>query len=213
METDRAILASLMPDVEHLIIMDREAAFARGTVFADAGADTGVFEPVDIEMRFSTDYPLVAPDVWERGGRWVPVADRHMYGDGRFCLGLPGIDLPDTARPEDFEYFLKQLLVFLHYQFIYDATKKWPGRQWLHGDDAYAQYAVEALEINTAEQARRLGPLLQGQLAGSQERCPCGSGTRFEWCHARVVKQLRTVQPLVRVSRLTERMARVVDVV
>jgi hypothetical protein len=151
-EADRRILGHRMPAVSHLVLIGTDMALAEGIVEVDAGA--GRFEPVHIEMLFSAQYPDEPPSVRERGRRWTPNPDRHIQFGGEFCLGLPGVDLPMTTTPEDFDHFLGQVLVFLHDQFIFDATGKWPGADWEHYEAGYVQFACETLDIRTAEEAR-----------------------------------------------------------
>lgn len=205
-ETDRRILRERFPKVRHLVVIGTDLAVAEGIVDVDAGA--GRFEPVQIEMRFSTRYPNEPPRVWERGGRWVPHPDRHIYVDGRdLCLGLPGVDLSLTRTPEDLENFLGQLLVFLHDQFVFDATTRWPGKEWEHGYKAsFTQFVCETLDILTEREARGLGPLIDGPLPRPHNRCPCGSGFAFARCHADRIERVRSVRQLRSVSDLVERM-------
>lgn len=188
------------------MLIGTDLALAEGIVDVDAGA--GRFEPVQIEMRFSACYPDEPPRVWERGGRWLPDPDRHIYvDDGDLCLGLPGVDLPLTTTPKDFEQFLGQLLVFLHDQFVFDALRKWPGKEWEHGyETAFTQFVYETLGILTEGQARGLGPLIGGPLPRPHNRCPCGSGFAFARCHADRIERVRSLRPLRFVPDLVERM-------
>jgi hypothetical protein len=204
-ETDRELLRDRFPDVRHLVLIGTDAAIAEGTVLVDAGA--GRFEPVKLEMRFSPGYPSAAPTIFERGGRWAPEPDRHIQDAHDFCLGLPGIDLPSTETPEDFERFLAQLLVFLHDQFVFDATGIWPGPEWEHGyAAAYTQFVCEALGVRTERAARGLGAMIVGNAPRPHDRCPCGSGFAFARCHADRVAHVREHRPLRAVNDLVERM-------
>lgn len=210
-EADRLVLRRRLPGVRHLVLTGTDQALAEGLVEVDAGA--GRFEPVHIEMLFASGYPQEPPRVWDRGRRWVPHSDRHMYSDGEFCLGLPGVDLPATTTPEDFERFLDQLLVFLHDQFIYDAHDRWMGPEWEHGfEAAYTQFASETLSVEASDQARALGPLVTGRQPRPHDRCPCGSRIAYAHCHATRVQRVRSVRQLRRVPDLVERMVQRTDV-
>jgi hypothetical protein len=209
-EADRRILRERLPKVRHLVLVGTHVALAEGIVDVDSGA--GRFEPVQIEMVFSGRYPEEPPCVCERGGRWAPTPARHIQRGGEFCLGLPGVDLPVTTTPEDFAHFLGQVLVFLHDQFIFDATKQWPGKDWAHYEAGYVQFACEALDIRTPQEARALGPLIEGRLPRSHDRCPCGSRLAFARCHAERVGRVRAVRQLLIVPDLVERMVQRVDV-
>jgi hypothetical protein len=205
-ETDRRILRRRLPKMRHLVLIGTDLAVAEGVVEVDAGARR--FESVQLEMRFSESYPHELPRIWERGGRWAPDLDRHIYIDDRdFCLGLPGVDLPVTSTPEEFEVFLCQLLVFLHDQFVFDATQSWPGKEWEHGyEAALTQFVSETLGISTERDAHLLGTLVDGPLPRPHDRCPCGSGRIYTRCHAERVRQVRSVRRLRAVPDLVERM-------
>jgi hypothetical protein len=204
-ETDRHILSEHLPKVRHLVLIGTDLALVEGIVDVDAGA--GRFEPVQIEMQFSARYPYHPPRVWERGARWSRHPDRHLFADGEFCLGLPGVDLPVTSTPDDFEHFIGQLLVFLHDQFIFDATQKWPGREWRHGyEAAFTQFVCETLDIRTKREARGLGPLIDGPEPRPHDRCPCGSRFAYARCHAARVERVHSVRRLRPIPDLVERM-------
>jgi hypothetical protein len=209
-EADRRALRERLPKARHLVLIGTDTALAEGVVDVDVGA--GRFKPVQIEMVFSARYPDEPPRVWERGGRWAPASDRHIQRGGEFCFGLPGVDLPVTTTPEDFAHFLGQLLVFLHDQFIFDATNKWPGEDWAHYEAGYVQFACEALGIRIAQEARALGPLIGGRLPRPHDRCPCGSRLAFARCHAERVDRVRSVRQLRIVPDLVERMVQRTDV-
>jgi hypothetical protein len=204
-ETDRRILVARMPKVRHVVLLGTDMALADGFVDVDVGA--GRFEPVEIGMRFSTRYPEAPPLVWDCGGRWIPHPDRHIQLDSEFCLGLPGVDLPVTATPADFDHFLGQLMVFLHDQFVFDARGKWFGKEWEHGfEAAYTQFVCETLDISTTREARALAPLLTGRRPRSHDRCPCGTGFAYARCHADRVETARSVRQLRSIPDLAERM-------
>jgi hypothetical protein len=213
-EADRRLLAERMPGLRHLMVLGTPCALADGIVQVDAGA--GRYEPVQIEMRFEADYPALPPRVWERGGRWKPELDRHMFRDGEFCLGLPGVDLQAVLNEEAFGQFLDRLLVFLHDQFIFDADPmhRWPGRDWPHGyGAAYAQFAVETLGIYSRTQVSALAPLLRGSLPRPHDRCPCGSRRAYRRCHADAVRRVRGVRRLHEIEALDQRMMERLDAV
>ena len=204
-QTDRRILRKHAPKLRHLVLIGTDLALVDGIVEVDAGA--GRFEPVQIEMQFSARYPHQPPRVWERGGRWSPHPDRHIYVDCEFCLGLPGVNLPVTTTPDDLEHFLGQLLVFLHDQFIFDAMRKWPGHEWRHGyEAAFAQFVCETLDIRTEREARGLAPLVDRPQPRPNDRCPCGSGFPYARCHAARVERVKSVRQLRPVPDLVERM-------
>ena len=199
---DREILAGRFPDMRHLID-DHADGIAEGTVQVDVG--NGVTKTVEIMMKFGGEYPQRPPEVRETGGRWVPHVDRHMYEDGSFCLGLSYVDLPDVATPESFALFLDRLLLFLRDQFTFDVTGRWPGPEWVHGTlNAYAQHIVETLGLSNRAQVDKLWPIIVGQAARPDRRCPCGSRLPYAKCHRRAMRDLRFVRHLERHERLRD---------
>lgn len=204
-EADRAVLRARLPKVRHLVLLGTGRALASGVVDIDAGA--GRFEPVQVEMQFAEHYPDECPRVWERSRRWTPSSDRHIHPDGELCLGLPGVDQPVTATVDDFAHFLGQLLVFLHDQFIFDATEAWPGPTWAHGyQAAFTQFVCETLGIDTEREARRLYPLIQGRTPRAHEPCPCGSRLPYARCHKEQVHRVRSIGRLQPIPDLRDRM-------
>ena len=68
--------------------------------------------------------------------------------------------------------------MFLHDQFVFDATNKWPGEEWEHGyEAAFTQFVCETLEISTELEARALGTLVGGPLPRSARSLPVHIGS------------------------------------
>jgi hypothetical protein len=192
-EADRQILANQLPDVRHLILAGTSAAIAEGPVAVDAGA--GRREHVHLRLSFGADYPPAPPDVRETKRRWRPHPDRHLFPDGAFCLGLPGVDAPELITPEDLAAFLDRLLVFLQDQLTFDVIGRWPGPDWPQGlQAAYAQYAIEVLRLSNAAELERLWPVVLGREPRPNRACPCGSRRAYAACHRSRVVRLRRVR-------------------
>ena len=192
-EADRRVLADLHPDIRHYVWAATGDAFAEGAMHVDVGA--GCFEPVQIRLDFGPRYPAVPPVVRETGGRWQPSMDRHIVTGGAFCLGLPGVDVPDVRTVPGFREFLLRLLLFLRDQFVYDDLVRWPGLDWPHGPvDAYAAHIAERLGLRDVASFRRLWPLLIGAQHRPDRRCPCGSGRVYDRCHRRDIEALRWIR-------------------
>jgi len=185
------VLAVLMPQVEHLICCDG-TALAEGPVAIEAGA--GTVASIDISMRFDHLYPEAPPAVYDRARRWQPRVDRHMYPDYQFCLALPGVDRIDVSTHERFGVFLDRLVVYLKFQLIFDASGQWPGKEWPHGLSAYAQHAIETLQLESPELLERLWPLVSGPITGRNGPCPCGRGRKFKSCHEAAVRRVRVLR-------------------
>jgi SEC-C motif len=190
---DRDVLAALMPRVDHLICADG-TAMAEGPVELAAGA--GTVAEVEISMRFDHLYPDAPPAVYDRRRRWRPTVDRHMYPDYQFCLALPGVDRIDVSTPARFAVFLDRLAVYLTFQLIFDASGQWPGKEWRHGLAAYAQHAIETLQLESPELFERLWPQVAADIAGRNDPCPCGRDRKFKQCHEQAVRRLRALRRL-----------------
>jgi len=129
--------------------------------------------------------------VWERGGR-LPKAcpERHINGDGSFCLRWPQTT---PGSLEEADTWWKELRGFLTAQLWANHTAKWPvSKSWAHGDAARHQREFERL-------ASTLPPPLVDKLVAEWRRgedrsrrrlCPCGLGVRFKDCHESVAETL-----------------------
>jgi hypothetical protein len=82
--------------------------------------------------------------------------------------------------------------VFLERQLIYEATgaREWPGPQYKHGTAGYEEFMLSMLGGNEAH-LRSLLPVILGREAlGPYELCPCESGSKYKWCHAKTVEDI-----------------------
>jgi hypothetical protein len=136
------------------------------------------------------------PDTYETGGRFPPGdADRHIEGDGGFCLWLPLTAPTDFDSAEGLALHLDRVRQFLRLQLVYEdrkargLTPAWPGPEWKHGLDGYRQWAQEhAVGIDQAA----LRPLIlrvwrihdKHQSIHPASPCPCGSGRIWKSCHS-----------------------------
>ena len=133
--------------------------------------------------------------------RQLPAAcpERHINGDGSFCLGLSE-DEPDITTAAGVDAWWRRLAGFLRLQVLADESRRWPEEQsWRHGDAALSQRALEKLLRDTPWLTNRpISFMWNGLLAGRRAPCPCGSGIEARRCHEDL---------MIRVGRLRQRMA------
>jgi len=171
-------------------------ARARGHIMVPVGA--GITRPFEIELVYRGLDPFATPDTYDPAGRFPPSLDRHVVGDGKFCLWLPQTAPNDFDLEEGLRRHLDRVREFLVLQLIYEDRKRrgiepaWPGPVWDHGNAGHEQWLREELAGLDADQLRAFSMYLQGhqRLTGKQ-RCPCGSGQRAGRCHWTWFHQLR----------------------
>lgn len=91
--------------------------------------------------------------------------ERHVNGDGSFCLGLT----PFAAQADRLDAFWATLRAYLLCQDFAAARGRWPSGRWMsHGNAAYRQIEAEnaAAEAGLAERYRRALEFGEGWLAG-----------------------------------------------
>lgn len=106
-----------------------------------------------------------APD--PRVHRLLPTLcpERHVNGDGSFCLGLR----PFAVQADELDAFWATLRAYLLCQDFAAAQGRWPSGRWLsHGNAAYRQIEAEtaAAEAGLSERYRRALEFGEGWLAG-----------------------------------------------
>lgn len=134
--------------------------------------------------------------------------DRHVWGDGGFCLGLPG-DYP--ARPttrEEAAAWWEILRGFLLLQDDVAYTRRWPPScSWPHSS---MEIQTEALIAGYARVIGVSASILAGwigatvwsresghaRIEGRRSRCPCGSGRQVRFCHEQALVDLAKVRAL-----------------
>jgi hypothetical protein len=176
-------------------------ARVRGRLMVSVGA--GITRPFEIELVYHGVDPFATPDTYDPAGRFPPSLDRHVVGDGKFCLWLPQTAPNDFDLEDGLRRHLDRVREFLVLQLIYEDRKRrgiepaWPGPIWDHGNAGHEQWLQEQLAGLNAGQLRAFSEYLQGRqrLTGKQ-RCPCGSGQRAGRCHWVWFNQLRKAADL-----------------
>lgn len=121
--------------------------------------------------------------------------DRHLWGDGGFCLGLPGDYPARPTTPATAAVWWETLRGFLLLQDDVAYTRRWPAAcAWPHSapgvlmDAQLTAYAwsvglsPEVLERwSRAAVAPRSGEAPRAP--GRRSPCPCGSGKQIRHCH------------------------------
>jgi len=190
LEADRELLAREHPYLAYQLDESRLVATATGAV--PVLLPDGDLDPIEIGVDFHHEYPPRAPTVLDAARRWIPDDDRHIPGDHTFCLYLRDADEPNLARPESLHLFMLDVICFLEQQLIYDRIGRFPGPEWPHQRDAYALYIIEQLPgDNPADES--LWDAVRGVKPARNDRCPCGSGTKFKRCHQDLVVELAQI--------------------
>lgn len=154
-----------------------------------------VAEPVEdrysIRIRVRSDFPQVAPTVWETEGRIAD--DFHKLDGGALCLGAPAalrLGLrPGTTLPHFVERFLLPYL-FGHAHFVRHGVM--PFGELDHGPDGLRKHFAAlfgAPDADTAGEFVRLASIKRRR--ANKVVCPCRSGRRLGRCHHRRVNTLR----------------------
>jgi len=180
------------------LIVDEVAGEARvrGVIMVPVGA--GITRPFVIELVYQGLDPLATPDTYDPAGRFPPSLDRHVVGDGKFCLWLPQTAPNDFDLEDGLRRHLDRVREFLVLQLMYEDRRRrgiepfWPGPVWDHGTTGHERWLREQFAGLDADQLQAFSTYLQGRqrLTGKQ-RCPCGSGQRAGRCHWDWFNQLR----------------------
>jgi|SRR5271167_504347 len=191
LHADRELLGREHPYLNYRLDEADALGDARGAV--PMLLPDGQIDPIEIEVEFHTRYPARPPVVREVGGRFAPDDDRHIAGDGDFCLYLREVDEPDLSSPRLLHVFMLDVVCFLEQQLIYERTGRFPGPQWPHRRDAYALYIVEQLDNQPPDAARPLWEVVRGAQQSRNAPCPCGCGVKYKKCHLALVTELARV--------------------
>lgn len=161
---------------------------------------SGITHRIATEVRFPNTYPRDEPSAFDIARRFTALpgktlADRHLNEEGWCCLWLSSRSEWDARDPDALVRFLRQLGAFFERQLIYDVIKRWPGREFAHGDAGYVQDVRETLQ-EQLDIILLYEDILRGRSKPRrQEACPCGSGERFVVCHKTVFDHLGRRMP------------------
>lgn len=185
--------------VEHgfsgLVHEIRESEVVLGGVLPIVTGISGITHHISTEIRFPDTYPLDEPKAYDAVKRFAalpgrPLADRHLAEDGWCCLWLQSRSEWAAADPDALVHYLRQLFSFFERQLIYDLIKRWPGPEYAHGSEGYAQDIRETLN-QSPQMIALYEEILRGRLKPRRrEPCPCGSAKPFVSCHKLVFDDL-----------------------
>jgi hypothetical protein len=174
-----------------LEFLSQRGAEAKGVV--ELECPDGTLEEIRVRIVFPPDHPAVGPVAFDAAKRWTPALERHILGDHSFCLYLEGVQAPDVATTAGLAGWLRDLVLFLQQQLIFDATGRFPGPEWAHGRAAYAQHLIDLLDDVPLE---RRHTFLDAVWDGKAERnwpCPCGSTRKVKRCHLDQIAEIKRV--------------------
>jgi len=119
------------------------------------------------------------------------IADRHFYSNGACCLWMPVESQWELEDATGLHSFLDQIATFYERQLIYDSSpnKRWAWGQRGHGIVGYIEFVQEAL--GDPSLVNNFAGLLSGkEILPLTSNCPCESGKKYKYCHARTVSNL-----------------------
>lgn len=143
-------------------------------------------QPIDLRLRFvfPEDYPLREPTMYEEGGRFPRIADRHInQTDGSCCLWLEPLSRWSPSNRDALLVLLERVSVFCEDQLTYEAIGRFLHGEWAHGDAGYAEHLFERLGRDDRIMdalAARADPC---ELPDRNAPCLCHSGKKFKKCH------------------------------
>jgi hypothetical protein len=187
---DRDLIRRAYPDLKYGLNHRQRAVFLAGAI--TLRAECGVPTRIKTRVTFPDTYPDHEPMAYETGGMFSHIADRHFYKDGRCCLWLPVESQWGPREATALLDFLDQVATFYERQLIYDASpdKRWPWGERGHGIAGYIEFIQEALGGNASIITRFEGLLSGREKIAPTSRCPCGSGKKYKFCHAKRFAEL-----------------------
>ena len=143
-----------------------------------------------LEIWILGDYPESVPIVFELDGR-VDRSFNHFMSFGNLCLGAPIEVRMKFARNPTLIRFLEDLVVpyLASWSHLRDHGRL-PFGELAHGGRGLLEYFGEVFGTNRYSTLGLLAHLADGSPEGVR-RCPCGSGRRFEGCHANILRQMQ----------------------
>jgi hypothetical protein len=159
-------------------------------------ADVVIVRPDQSEVRLFLE--VVEQDgavrAREREPRLLPTycPERHINGDGWFCLGFEEAFLRPTNVERAAEWWLR-VRGYLIDQLDAALLGRWPGGvEWKHGDAARWQKKLERDCANEPALLSAVRSLARGRgrAITRDDPCPCGSGRALIRCHGVRVTEL-----------------------
>ena len=193
MKRDSALVAKNYPSLEFRTDHVRGRVELIGDIVLKA--DCGISTSIAVRLEFPHDYPAREPDVFDAERRFKAaegkaLEDRHIDSRGKFCLWLPPRSQWSTTDPDALLKLLDYVSEHLERQLTYDITSEWPGGQYKHHSEGYAQFVAE--ELGVSENSPFVDAVLfRSDNIDPYETCPCGGVQKYKWCHRTKVLELR----------------------
>ncbi|WP_328296190.1 hypothetical protein OG218_26435 [Kineococcus sp. NBC_00420] len=182
------------------LVLDEGVATAQiiGAIAVPLGA--GRSEPFEVLICYASTEkginPFLSPETYDPAGRFPRDADRHVEGDGRFCMWLPHTDPRDFDQPDGLARHLERIREFITLQITCedriarDITPHWPGQEWGHGDEGYREWVRQHVDGLTTSQVARFALALDSP-PFPRMPCPCGGRRKLADCHRQWFQALR----------------------
>jgi hypothetical protein len=199
-EDEAALVARSYPALKLALDTKTEAAALQGSIVHREEL-SGV--PTSIGLRFvlRDGYPRTEPLVYETSRVFDRTTlDGHVLSNGRLCLWLPprsqwqgrDPDHPWSWRdPDALLRLVDQTVLFAERHLIWQVTGKWPGRESAHGDQGYVEYIHEVLGCDIERLGLFASAFGERDAVDPYASCPCGSGSKYRFCHLERVRELR----------------------
>lgn len=159
----------------------------------DAAGD--YWDTFNIAIQIPENYPFGIPIVMERSQIIPRETDRHISEEGICCLDVEhrllylakkGIRLADFIATKVYPYFANQL--------FYRETGRFAGEEYAHYFEGVRQFYAEELKLTHRDVALSfLQLILTNRLPRRNDKCPCGSQSKYKNCHSTSVITLQTI--------------------
>lgn len=187
------------------VTFDSTDIYISGTyLLTESGASpNGPLVEYDIKILLSPKYPNIEPKVFEVGGQIPHDEERHINRGGDCCITVWEHWLA-TAKDISFSSFLNgPIRSFFFSQYWFDKTKKWPFKEYEHGEDGLLEAFADVLGVSPKRGiVSYYLRLLSQDWPKGHWACPCGSTKRLRHCHREQMIKLHEKVP----PRLARRM-------
>lgn len=182
---DRALINRDYPDLKYGLNYRLRKVFLDGVI--TLRAECGLPTQIKTRIVFPDAYPEHEPMAFEIGDMFPHILDRHFFPNGRCCLWLPIKSEWKPCETTALLGFLDQVATFFERQLIYDASpnKRWAWGEWGHEIRGYIEFVQETLEVDTSLVSNFAGLLSGKESISPASNCPCESGKKFKYCHAK----------------------------
>jgi len=190
LKQDRVLIRHDYPDLKYGLNHRLKRVFLDGTI--TLRAECGIPTRIKTRLIFGDSYPTYEPIAYETGNLFHHIADRHFFPDGRCCLWLPVETQWNPKDPTALHSFLDQVSTFFERQLIYDASpdKCWAWGQRGHDIEGYIEFIQDALGGDNSLISNFAGLLSGREEIPPSSYCPCESGKKYKYCHAKTLVKL-----------------------